>query len=162
MGRLFQTAHTLRCQDVTTLLGTALAQYVDLNESIIGQSAGVESQTRKLDLLKSKLAGERLKLAKLKDAAKRRRELAKANQHNAPARSPANESKSTQSRVALLNGNGRWIGWVETMANKNVNIYDAKGKIVGRELAGLTIDRTGRLVGKGRLGLVALGQSLRR
>ena len=56
--------------DVTALLGAALAQYIELNESIAG--AGVESQTLKLDALKARMADEKLKVAKLTDAAKRR------------------------------------------------------------------------------------------
>jgi hypothetical protein len=63
--------------DVTTLLGNALAQHIELNESVHPQQgAGVEAQKLKLDALKLKLAGEKLKLAKFKDAAKRKKELA--------------------------------------------------------------------------------------
>lgn len=148
--------------DVTTLLGQALAQHVALNESLLGAGAGVEAQQRKLDLLKTKLAGEKAKLAKLKDAAKRKKDLEKSNkQHDRPpARAAANESKCKLGRVALLNNQGRWIGFVETLAGGRVNVYDAKGRIVARELAGLTVDRTGRMAGRGKLGLVVLGRSL--
>ncbi len=107
------------------------------------------------------MADEKLKLAKLKNAAKRKKELEKANQHKPSASRPTtNEGKSTRSRVALLNGKGRWLGFVETLANGNVNIYDARGRIVSRELSGLTLDQSGKLFARGRAGLVALGKKL--
>jgi len=146
--------------NVTTLLGASLAQYIELNESIAG--AGVESQTLKLDALKARMAIEKSRLTKLKDAAKRKRELERLRQRHQTqdSRNSTNEGKATNSRVALMNGKGRWIGWVEKQANGNVNIYDARGRIVARELGGLTIDGSGKLFARGRAGLVALGASL--
>ena len=144
--------------DVTTLLGQALAQHVELTENLLNQGAGVPVQQQKLETLKTKIAGERAKLTKLKDAAKRKKELERSNrQHERPS---ANEGSAGVGRVALLNAQGRWIGFVETLGNGNVNVFDAKGQIVARELAGLTVDRAGRLVGRGRQGLVVLGRTL--
>ena len=142
--------------DVTAMLGTALAQHVELTESIsTQQGAGVESQRLKLDALKARLADEKLKLAKLKDAADRKRELEKLRHDNErqTARSAANESKSPAGRIQLLNGQGRLVGWLHHEKNGKVTVYDAKGRLVARELAGLTLDRTGRLAGRGRQGL---------
>ncbi|MBP9913728.1 MAG: hypothetical protein KBF26_10015 [Opitutaceae bacterium] len=143
--------------DVTTLLGAALAQYIELNESIAG--AGVESQRLKVDALKTRMAGEKLKLAKLKDAAKRKKELQKLSASSA-TRPTTNESKSPADRIQLLNGQGRLIGWLHNETNGKVTVYDAKGRLVARELAGITLDRTGRFVGRGRQGLVVLGRRL--
>ena len=146
--------------DVTTLLGTALAQHVELTESI-SAGAGVESQKLKLDALKARMDHEKLKLAKLKDAAKRKKELAKANQHQPSASRPtANEGKSPAGRIQLLNGQGRLIGWLTNESNGKVTVYDAKGRLVARELAGITLDRSGRWAGRGRQGLVVLGRRL--
>lgn len=58
--------------DVTTLLGDALAKHVELVESTAGGDAGVTVQRKKLEKLQAKLALEKNRLAKLKDAAKRR------------------------------------------------------------------------------------------
>jgi hypothetical protein len=63
--------------DVTTMFGDILSQHISLNESLVG--AGVEAQQLKVDTLKARLASEKLRLEKLKDAAKRKRELEKAN-----------------------------------------------------------------------------------
>ena len=93
--------------DVTMLLGDALTKYVDLNESIA--DAGIEAQALTLDALQARKADEKLKLTKLKDATRRRRELEKANQHGAPAKRPANESR-TSGTVYLRDGASRVIG----------------------------------------------------
>ena len=68
--------------DITTMLGTALAKEIDLKESIAG--AGVENQEKKLDALKFKLAAEKVRLKKLKDAATRRTELEKLRREKKP------------------------------------------------------------------------------
>jgi YD repeat-containing protein len=144
--------------DVTSLLGTALAQHVELTESLSSQ--GVESQKQKLDSLKARMADEKLKLAKLKDAAKRKRELEKLRHDH--ERQTANEGKSSAGRIQLLNGQGRLIGWLHNEANGKVTVYDAKGRLVARELTGgITLDRFGRVVGrcKGQ-GLVVLGRRM--
>jgi YD repeat-containing protein len=146
--------------DVTTLLGTALAQHVELTESLLDQNAGAQVQ-QKIDALKAKLDDERARLKKLHAAQQRRRELEKIRKdHERNERTPANEDKATSSRVGLYNGRGRLIGWLHNEPNGKVTVYDARGRLVARELAGITLDRTGRFVGRGRQGLVVLGQRL--
>jgi hypothetical protein len=145
--------------DVTTLLGDALTKYVALAETI-SAGAGVESQTLKLDALKARMADEKLKLAKLKDAAKRRKDINADNQLRA-RRPVANESKSPAGLIQLLNGQGRLIGWLHSESNGKVTVYDAKGRRVATELPGITLDRLGRAVGRGKAqGLVMLGRTL--
>jgi hypothetical protein len=145
--------------DVTVMLGTALAQHVELTESIEG--AGVESQRLKLDALKAKLAGEKLKLAKLKDAAKRKRELEKLRHDNErlTARSAANEGKNS-GMVTLRAASGRCIGYMRVMGKDQTDFFSASGKLVAREVGGVTYSN-GKAVYRGKLGLVVLGQSLR-
>lgn len=142
--------------DVTTLLGTALAQHVELTESLSSQ--GVESQSKKLETLKAKLAGEKLKLAKLKDAAKRRRELEKANQHQPSAWPTANEGKNS-GMVTLRSASGRVIGYMRAMGSNRTDFFSASGKLVAREVGDLTYG-DGKAVYRGRLGLVVLGRTL--
>ncbi len=94
--------------DVTTLLGTALAREVELKESIAG--AGVDSQQLKIDATKAKLAGERLKLTKLRDAAKRKRELEQYRRENeTSAASPAVDEGNNSGMVTLRNAAGRVV-----------------------------------------------------
>lgn len=145
--------------DVTTLLGTALAQHVELTESI---SDGVESQTLKLDALKARMADEKLKLAKLNDAAKRKRGLARANQHEPSASRPtANESK-TSGTVYLRDGASRVIGFMRMLGKGRTDFFSASGQLVAREVNGKTYTSSGKLAAPDLQGLRVLGQSLRK
>lgn len=144
--------------DLTTLLGTALAQHVELTESISG--AGVESQRLKLDALRAKLADEKLKLAKLKDATKRKKELEKLRHSNdrSAARPTTNEAKNS-GMVTLRATSGRVVGYMRATGKDRADFYSAAGKLVAREVGDLTY-ASGKAVYRGRLGLVVLGQSL--
>jgi hypothetical protein len=96
--------------DVATLLSSVLAQRVEISASI---------------------GSERLTVAKLKDAAKRKKELEKQRKDNElqSARSAANEGKSASRCIQLLNGQGRLIGWIHSEPNGKVTVYDAKGRL---------------------------------
>lgn len=144
--------------DVTTLLGTALVQHVELTESIAG--AGVESQRLKLDALKARMADEKLKLARLKDAAKRKRELEKLRHSNERQtwRSAANESKNT-GMVTLRVASGRVVGYMRVTGKDRTDFFDRTGKLVAREVGGVTYNRRGRAIFRGHLGLIALGDT---
>lgn len=145
--------------DVTAMLGTALAQHVELTESIsTQQGAGVESQRLKLDALKSRVADEKLKLAKLKDAAMRKRELEKLNRRG--AWHPANESKSTPSMLSLHDQRGRLIGYIQQAGSNRINILDRKGRVVARQWDKKTFTGSGAFAGRGNQGLRLLGQRM--
>lgn len=64
--------------------------------------------------------------------------------------------------MALRNGQGRLIGWLQPVGANRLNVLDAKGRLVAREIDGMTLDRRGRLVGHGKQGLVVLGYELAR
>ena len=112
----------------------------------------------------NKLDVARNRLAQAKEAAARKKALKRANRHNAHGhiKRTANESRGKAESIVLLNGQGRVIGRFQREINGRVAIYDAKGLVVARELNGITIDRTGKLVGRGAQGLVALGKALAR
>ncbi len=143
---------------ISVAVSKALLDRIKLVEGITDDATAQMVQS-KIDALKAKLDDERQRLTKIRDAAKRRRELEKIRQDHErqTSRSAANESKTTPSRVQLLNAHGRLIGWLHTESNGKVTVYDAKGRKVAAELAGITLDRTGRLAGRGRQGLVVLG-----
>lgn len=145
--------------DVTTLVGTAVAKEIELKESLAG--AGIATQSEKLESLKAKLGVERVKLAKLRDAAKRKRDLEKirSTMSGRPPRSAANESKSSGT-LTLRDGAGKVVGFVRTQGPNRTEIFSAKGKLVARETNGKTYYATGRPAGDGRQGLRVLGQTM--
>ncbi len=148
--------------DVTALIGTALAQHVELTESI-SAGAGVESQALKLDALKARMADEKLKLAKLKDAAKRKKELEKLrddNDRSAP-RPTTNEAKNT-GMVTLRAASGRVVGYMRATGKDRADYFDRTGKLVAREVGGVTYDGAGKMVYREKLGLVVVGSILKK
>jgi hypothetical protein len=145
--------------EVNVAVAQAIASYAELNEGMIDDAA-TGAAKEKLERLKAKTDDAKQRLADLKDQQRHKAEVERQRRERERERQSTNESKSPQSRVALLNAKGQWIGWVETQRDGKVNVYDARGRIVARELNGITLDRTGRFVGRGRQGLVVLGQGL--
>ena len=98
----------------------------------------------KVERLKAKTAAAKQQLSDPKDRQRHKRELERIRkEHERETKKAAtNEAKSTQGRVALLDAKGEWIGWIETQANGNVNVYDARGPILrsGRRSRPLTRD----------------------
>lgn len=65
--------------DVTTLMVYTLAQRLELVETSGASGAGLRTQQQRIEALRSKMADAKLKLTKLKHAAKRKEELDKSN-----------------------------------------------------------------------------------
>jgi hypothetical protein len=147
--------------DICATIGELLVTNAQLKESMVDDAA-TDAAKEKLDRLKRDTLAAKGKLADIKQRQQHKKELERQRKERErqSARTAANEGKSTRSRVALLDATGRWIGFVETLANNSVNIYDSRGRIVARELGGLTLDQNGKLFAKGRAGLVALGKKL--
>lgn len=148
--------------EVNVAVAQVIASYAELSEGMLDDAA-TDAAKDKLERLKAKTDDAKRRLSNLKDRHRHRREAERRRKEHErdSARNPANESKSPTGRIQLLNGQGRLIGWLHNETNGKVTVYDAKGRLVARELAGLTLDRTGKLVGRGRQGLVVLGQRLK-
>lgn len=147
------------CSEVTTMLGDILTRHVELNEGLIDQAATDIAQD-KIDRLRQQTDDAKARLKKIKDGQKRRRELEKIRKDHEREGEKQTEGKSSQGTISLRNGKGVLIGWLQSESNGKVTVFDAKGRIVARELSGITIDRSGRFRGRGRQGLVVLGRSL--
>lgn len=148
------------CSEVTTMLGAILARHVELNESLIGNEA-TDTAKKKLESLRQQTADAKAELQKLWYAQRRKRELEKIRDDHAREREEQTEGKATQRTIQLLDGHGRLIGRLRIEPNGDVTVYDSRGKLVSRELKNLTFDRSGRFRGRGKQGLVVLGQTLR-
>lgn len=145
--------------DVTTLLGTALAQHVALREGIRG--AGVEAQELKVDATKQQYDAAKERLKKLKDAAQRKRELEKIRgDHERSAWRPtANEAKNS-GVVTLRAASGRVIGYMRAIGPNRTDFFLPSGQLVAREVGDVTYDGRGKVAYRGKLGLVVLGYFL--
>jgi hypothetical protein len=103
--------------------------HAQITEGLIDDAAtGMAKE--KVERLKQKTADAKQQLEKLRDAQRRKRDLEKSNRHEPTA----NENKATRSRARLYSGTGRLLGWLHSEGNGKVTVYDAKGRLVAREL----------------------------
>lgn len=74
--------------------------------------AASDAAKKRLERSEAKADYTKQRLTDLKDRQRPKREVARRRkeQERHPARSAANERKPPQSRVALLNAKGQWIG----------------------------------------------------
>ncbi|MSU49021.1 MAG: hypothetical protein EXS37_08045 [Opitutus sp.] len=148
--------------EVIATIGQILVQHSILREDMLGRDT--ETAKSKIDSLRLKLDTERIRLRKHMDAEKRKRELEKSNKEHerqATKKRTTSEAKNTAATMTpLLNERGVVIGWIQPAGAGRTNILDRKGRVVARELNGITLDSCGRLRGRGQQGLRLLGQSM--
>jgi LPS O-antigen subunit length determinant protein (WzzB/FepE family) len=146
-------------------LGEILAGYVELNESLLDQTTRVETQ-RKVDVLKARLADEKLKLQKHRNAQQRKHELerirsAHEREREKQAHKPTqSEGKSAPNMVALRNQKGEVIGWAHVVGKNQIDFLNSKGRLIAREILGQTYNGRGNLAAYDRQGLRVLGQQM--
>lgn len=63
--------------------------------------------------------------------------------------------------VTLRAASGRVVGYMRATGKDRADYFDQTGKLVAREVGGVTYDGQGKMVYRGKLGLVVLGSSLR-
>ena len=148
---------------VTCTLGQLIEIYGELAESILDQT-----QTRlgreKIDSLKKQIETEQDRLAKIKHAQQRKKELEKLRQDQDKAagkKSQQNEVQHGSKTIQLLDGKGKLVAWLQVLGKDRVNILDARGRLVAKEISGMTFDKSGKFMGRGRQGLRVLGMNQR-
>jgi hypothetical protein len=140
-----------------TVFRQLLAMLSELRESSMQQrEAG--AQQDKIDRIKRELEDEKEQLKTLRRRQQHKRELEQLRkQRQKPSQL---EEKAADGMISLRNARGQIIGWVQATGADRVNILDSRGRLVAREVSQMTLDRSGRLVGRGKLGLVVLGREL--
>ena len=138
----------------TTFLGQLLATSAELKENLLDQQA-TDSQQKKVDQIKQELEQEKNKMKELRGRQQHKRELEQARKDSSKRRQ--HEGRGANGFVALRNARGQLLGWLQAAGMDRVNVLDARGRLVAREINGMTLQPSGRLVGRGKLGLVVLG-----
>ena len=64
----------------------------------------------------------------------------------------ATETKLPARLVAVRNGKGAVIGWLQSAGVGRVNVLDRRGRVVAREIGRNTLDRRGLFTGSGNQG----------
>lgn len=148
--------------DVCTEVSRAVARHAEISrelaEDSLDQKRAYAQQVR-IDRVKRELEDEKLALTDLRRRQKHKREIEAARKESERKRRQ-NEGKAANGLVALRNARGQLIGWLQAAGLDRMNVLDAKGRLVAREINGMTLDRCGRLVGNGKQGLVVLGGEL--
>jgi fructose-1,6-bisphosphatase/inositol monophosphatase family enzyme len=146
--------------DVNVAVAQVIASYAELSEGMVDDAATDAAKT-KVERLKSKTDAAKKRLADLKDRQRHKRELEKLRKQRdkSAARPTTNEGKNT-GMVTLRAASGRVVGYMRATGKDRTDFYSAAGKLVAREVGGVTYDGQGKMVYRGKMGLVVLGRSL--
>jgi hypothetical protein len=139
----------------TTLLGQLLATMNELREDTIYQRQA-SAQQAKVDRIKRELDDEREQIKRLRYRQQVKRELERSRKERESHRQHEGRGGGS-GLVALRNARGQLIGWLRPDGQDRLEVLDSKGRLVAREIRGITLNAGGRLVGHGRLGLAVLG-----
>ena len=139
----------------TTLLGQLLATMNELREDTIDQRQA-SAQQAKVDRIKRELDDEKEQMKRLRHRQQHKRELERGRKER--EKHIQHEGRGgSGGLVALRNARGQLVGWLRADGQDRLEVLDSKGRLVAREIRGLTLNAGGRLVGHGRLGLAVLG-----
>ena len=144
-------------EDATLALGQILLSHRELSESLLDTQQTKRGE-EKIATLRRQIEDERENIAKVRHTQQRKKELERIrNAHEKKAKETQTEQKAGM--VSLLNQSGKLIGWIQTIGRNRVNILNANGKIVAREIDGRTFAGNNRFAGCGSQGLRVLGMS---
>jgi hypothetical protein len=144
--------------ELTSAIGEVLASHLEIRESILGLPSSTVAAKVRISQLQAKIDGEKVRLAKAKEAERRKRELLRKNREN--DRRLKKEVVARESRsVPVRDGSGKTIGFVLRINPQKTEFRDSKGRLVAYELGGRTYDGKGRFRGTGDQGLRFLGCS---
>ena len=147
--------------DICATIGELLVTNAQLKEGMVDDGA-TETAQEKLDRLKQDTLAAKERLADLKDRQRHKREVEQTRKEHERERSKAQQTEGKNSgMVTLRAASGRVVGYMRAMGKDRTDFFSASGKLVAREVGGVTYSN-GKAVYRGRLGLLALGQSLRK
>jgi hypothetical protein len=138
--------------DICASIGEILVSHAQLTEGLVDDAA-TDTAKEKVERLKQKTADAKQQLEKLRDAQRRKRELLTLN------KATQNESRDS-GMVTFRNGAGKVVGYMRAMGPNRTDYFFRSGKLVAREIGGMTYDAEGKAVYQGKLGLVVLGHLL--
>jgi hypothetical protein len=137
--------------DITSAVGKILAKQRLISEDSLARQYVIDSQ-KKIEAIKTKLANEKDKQAKLKAVEKRKKQLEKLRTHN------RRKTKVTEAKhpVRITNIRGVTIGWTRPLSNGTTVVTKPNGTLVAIQRRNKTYDAKGRYVGEGEQGACLL------
>ena len=138
-----------------------IANFAQLKEGMVDKAL-TDAAKEKVERLKQDALAAKERLADLKDRQRHKREVEQTRKEHERERSKAQQTEGKNSgMVTLRAASGRVVGYMRAMGRDRTDFFSASGKLVAREVGNVTYSN-GKAVYRGRLGLLALGQSLRK
>jgi len=150
--------------EITVAVGQILINGADLQMESITGDIGADAVKKKITRLKKQTqqASERLQGSKRQK--KHRVEIERQRkEHETPAKTKlaANEAAIGKC-ISIRNEKGVVIGRIQQTGENRINYLSNDGRVISREINGITLDSKGRLKSLQRIGQIALGQNLGR
>lgn len=147
--------------EVNVAVAEVIANFAQLKEGMVDKAL-TDAAKEKVEQLKQDALAAKERLADLKDRQRHKREVEQTRKEHERERSKAQQTEGKNSgMVTLRAASGRVVGYMRAMGRDRTDFFSASGKLVAREVGNVTYSN-GKAVYRGRLGLLALGQSLRK
>ena len=147
--------------EVNVAVAEVIANFAQLKEGMVDKAL-TDTAKEKVDRLKQDTLAAKERLSVLKDRQRHKREMERQRKEHERERSKAQQTEGKNSgMVTLRAASGRVVGYMRAMGRDRTDFFSASGKLVAREVGNVTYSN-GKAVYRGRLGLLALGQSLRK
>jgi len=155
--------------DVTTTFSELLLTFRELNldlcENEYRQNQDASDKAR-LDNLKKEVEKAKEELAKSRAHRARNKQLQRLKQQQDKAsadKTPKNEGKRPSGTTTrFTDSRGRLVGTKVRAGKNRTYFYSADGKVASIEVNGQTFNGAGKFCGRGEIGLLILGLSMRR
>lgn len=147
--------------EVTTTLGQLLLTHRDLTEGLLDHDQ-TDSVRLKIDSLRKKMDDQKEELVQIRHVQQRKKELERIRRDHERESSKDTQTEQKNGTVPVINQKGQVVGRIQTVGRNRVNILDPNGRVVGREIDGVTYDTRGQVRGTGSQGLRILGMSRKR
>lgn len=147
------------CSEISRVVAVHASIADELKEDLIDQR-NTDAQRAKIDRIKHELSRENDRLAQLRQRDQQKREIERKRKErdakNVEDRRQTESTRTNPGMIPLRNQRGELLGWIQSMGTGRT-ILDRTGRVVGREVGGVTFDARGRVCGR-RLGTLVLGR----
>ena len=147
--------------EVNVAVAEVIANFAQLKEGMVDKAL-TDAAKEKVERLKQDTLVAKERLSDLKDRQRHKREVEQTRKEHERERSKTQQTEGKNSGMVTLRAvSGRVVGYMRVMSKDQTDYFSASGKLVSREVGNLTY-ASGKAVYRGRLGLLALCQSLRK
>lgn len=142
--------------DILAGLESILRSHQAMNESMLDQN--IDSAKEQVRKKREEVRAISDRIRDMKDRLKRQKETQrKANSKKPNDKQTTNEGSS--SVIQIRNQKGQLLGFLQPSGKNQINILSRTGKLLGREVNGITLDQKGNVVSWQKAGLLLIGRN---